>query len=42
MFNDLLNDLNVEHNEIFAYADDLAVNNCGEEILKRTLIIIEE
>jgi len=42
MFNDLLNDLSLDHNEIFAYADDLAVNNYGEDTLKDTLKIIEE
>ena len=32
----------MDENEIFAYADDLAVNNYGEEQMKKTIKIIEQ
>ena len=41
MFNDLLEELNIEDNEIYAYADDLAINNIGKEKLHKSLDIIE-
>ena len=42
MFNDLLNDLGVDQNEIFAYADDLAINNFNIDTLRKTIKIIEK
>ena len=42
MFNDLINKLDVNEYQVFAYADDLAVIGKNKENLKRAIKLTEE